>query len=171
MSFTPYWCGGQHGSHPVQLSHVSEVVYPLLMPVIRSLSLSAVRLHSDRVSLIKECLCQSPTCYKQAAKLLGLAELLRVAGKFRMLNCRVRFLCYSHHYPGRTSECVCQAGFFSGKVGILQQCHVGLSVGLLECPLKIMPLRPCLRSHTPSFPPHSPGRSKSPTSLHARGGH
>ncbi|XP_036191191.1 neuroblastoma-amplified sequence isoform X1 [Myotis myotis] len=40
-----------------------------------------VRLHSDRLSLIKECLCQSPTCYKQSAKLLGLAELLRVAGE------------------------------------------------------------------------------------------
>ncbi|XP_044117988.1 neuroblastoma-amplified sequence isoform X1 [Neovison vison] len=40
-----------------------------------------VRLCSDRISLIKECLCQSPTCYKQSAKLLGLAELLRVAGE------------------------------------------------------------------------------------------
>ncbi|XP_019512177.1 PREDICTED: neuroblastoma-amplified sequence [Hipposideros armiger] len=39
-----------------------------------------VRLCSDRVSLIKECIYQSPTCYKQSAKLLGLAELLRVAG-------------------------------------------------------------------------------------------
>ncbi|XP_036290535.1 neuroblastoma-amplified sequence isoform X3 [Pipistrellus kuhlii] len=40
-----------------------------------------VRLRSDRVSLIKECLCQSPTCYKLSTKLLGLAELLRVAGE------------------------------------------------------------------------------------------
>ncbi|XP_032209160.1 neuroblastoma-amplified sequence isoform X3 [Mustela erminea] len=40
-----------------------------------------VRLCSDRISLIKECLQQSPTCYKQSAKLLGLAELLRVAGE------------------------------------------------------------------------------------------
>ncbi|XP_053522900.1 NBAS subunit of NRZ tethering complex isoform X2 [Artibeus jamaicensis] len=40
-----------------------------------------VRLCSDRVGLIKECICQAPTCYKQAAKLLGLAELLRVAGE------------------------------------------------------------------------------------------
>uniref|UniRef100_A0A8C4LME2 NBAS subunit of NRZ tethering complex n=1 Tax=Equus asinus asinus TaxID=83772 RepID=A0A8C4LME2_EQUAS len=38
-----------------------------------------VRLCSDRIGLIKECICQSPTCYKQSAKLLGLAELLRVA--------------------------------------------------------------------------------------------
>ncbi|XP_036737524.2 NBAS subunit of NRZ tethering complex isoform X2 [Manis pentadactyla] len=40
-----------------------------------------VRLCSDRISLIKECICQSPTCYKQSAKLLGLSELLRVAGE------------------------------------------------------------------------------------------
>ncbi|XP_014445107.1 neuroblastoma-amplified sequence isoform X2 [Tupaia chinensis] len=40
-----------------------------------------VRLCSDRISLIKECVSQSPTCYKQSAKLLGLAELLRVAGE------------------------------------------------------------------------------------------
>uniref|UniRef100_A0A8C3WRB5 NBAS subunit of NRZ tethering complex n=1 Tax=Catagonus wagneri TaxID=51154 RepID=A0A8C3WRB5_9CETA len=39
-----------------------------------------VRLCSDRIGLIKECICQSPTCYRQSAKLLGLAELLRVAG-------------------------------------------------------------------------------------------
>lgn len=40
-----------------------------------------VRLCSDRLGLIKECICQSPTCYKQSTKLLGLAELLRVAGQ------------------------------------------------------------------------------------------
>ncbi|XP_024603011.1 neuroblastoma-amplified sequence isoform X2 [Neophocaena asiaeorientalis asiaeorientalis] len=40
-----------------------------------------VRLCSDRIGLIKECICQSPMCYKQSAKLLGLAELLRVAGE------------------------------------------------------------------------------------------
>ncbi|XP_037655833.1 neuroblastoma-amplified sequence-like [Choloepus didactylus] len=39
-----------------------------------------VRLCSDRIGLIKECISQSPTCYKQSAKLLGLAEFLRVAG-------------------------------------------------------------------------------------------
>jgi hypothetical protein len=39
-----------------------------------------VRLCSDRISLIKECISQSPTCYKQSVKLLGLAELLKVAG-------------------------------------------------------------------------------------------
>ncbi|XP_060044395.1 NBAS subunit of NRZ tethering complex [Erinaceus europaeus] len=39
-----------------------------------------VRLCSDRIGLVKECISQCPTCYRQAAKLLGLAELLRVAG-------------------------------------------------------------------------------------------
>ncbi|XP_032352947.1 neuroblastoma-amplified sequence isoform X1 [Camelus ferus] len=40
-----------------------------------------VRLCSDRIGLIKECISQSPTCYRQSAKLLGLAELLRVSGE------------------------------------------------------------------------------------------
>ncbi|XP_072794287.1 NBAS subunit of NRZ tethering complex [Vicugna pacos] len=40
-----------------------------------------VRLCSDRIGLIKECISQSPTCYRQSTKLLGLAELLRVAGE------------------------------------------------------------------------------------------
>ncbi|XP_040848780.1 neuroblastoma-amplified sequence isoform X2 [Ochotona curzoniae] len=40
-----------------------------------------VRLCSDRISLIKECISQSPTCYRQSSKLLSLAELLRVAGE------------------------------------------------------------------------------------------
>ncbi|XP_069925849.1 NBAS subunit of NRZ tethering complex isoform X1 [Oryctolagus cuniculus] len=40
-----------------------------------------VRLRSNRISLIKECISQSPTCYKQSSKLLSLAELLRVAGE------------------------------------------------------------------------------------------
>ncbi|KAM9053224.1 NBAS subunit of NRZ tethering complex isoform 2-T2 [Megaptera novaeangliae] len=40
-----------------------------------------VRLCSDRIGLIKESICQSPMCYKQSTKLLGLAELLRVAGE------------------------------------------------------------------------------------------
>ncbi|XP_037669373.1 neuroblastoma-amplified sequence isoform X2 [Choloepus didactylus] len=40
-----------------------------------------VRLYSDRIGLIKECISESPTCYKQSTKLLGLAELLRVAGE------------------------------------------------------------------------------------------
>ncbi|XP_032999018.1 neuroblastoma-amplified sequence isoform X1 [Lacerta agilis] len=43
-----------------------------------------VRLCSDRLSLIKECLLQLPTNYKQSAKLLGLANLLKVAGDDQM---------------------------------------------------------------------------------------
>uniref|UniRef100_A0A670I1X9 NBAS subunit of NRZ tethering complex n=1 Tax=Podarcis muralis TaxID=64176 RepID=A0A670I1X9_PODMU len=43
-----------------------------------------VRLCSDRLSLIKECLLQLPTSYKQSAKLLGLANLLKVAGDDQM---------------------------------------------------------------------------------------
>nr|XP_006006206.1 PREDICTED: neuroblastoma-amplified sequence isoform X2 [Latimeria chalumnae] len=39
-----------------------------------------VRLCSDRLSLIKECITQCQTAYKQSTKLLGLANLLRVAG-------------------------------------------------------------------------------------------
>ncbi|XP_035176436.1 neuroblastoma-amplified sequence isoform X2 [Oxyura jamaicensis] len=43
-----------------------------------------VRLCSDRLSLIKDCLSQMSTNYKQSAKLLGLANLLRVAGDDQM---------------------------------------------------------------------------------------
>ncbi|XP_068793258.1 NBAS subunit of NRZ tethering complex isoform X1 [Struthio camelus] len=43
-----------------------------------------VRLCSDRLSLIKDCLTQSSANYKQSAKLLGLANLLRVAGDDQM---------------------------------------------------------------------------------------
>ncbi|XP_069829255.1 NBAS subunit of NRZ tethering complex isoform X2 [Dendropsophus ebraccatus] len=39
-----------------------------------------VRLCSSRLSLIKKCISQSPSSYKQSAKLLALAHLLRVAG-------------------------------------------------------------------------------------------
>ncbi|XP_013918331.1 PREDICTED: neuroblastoma-amplified sequence [Thamnophis sirtalis] len=42
-----------------------------------------VRLCSDRLSLIKECLSRLPTNYKQSAKLLGLANLLKVAGNIK----------------------------------------------------------------------------------------
>ncbi|XP_051501521.1 NBAS subunit of NRZ tethering complex-like isoform X3 [Myxocyprinus asiaticus] len=39
-----------------------------------------VRLRMDRLSLIKECISQCPTAYKQSTQLLNLARLLRVAG-------------------------------------------------------------------------------------------
>uniref|UniRef100_A0ACB8GE38 Uncharacterized protein n=1 Tax=Sphaerodactylus townsendi TaxID=933632 RepID=A0ACB8GE38_9SAUR len=44
---------------------------------------SEVRLCSDQLSLIKECLLQLPSNYKQSSKLLELADLLRVAGDDR----------------------------------------------------------------------------------------
>ncbi|XP_071999707.1 NBAS subunit of NRZ tethering complex isoform X2 [Engystomops pustulosus] len=43
-----------------------------------------VRLCSSRLGLIKKCISQSPTSYKQSAKLLALAHLLRVAGNEEM---------------------------------------------------------------------------------------
>ncbi|XP_031960030.1 neuroblastoma-amplified sequence isoform X3 [Corvus moneduloides] len=43
-----------------------------------------VRLCSDRLGLIKDCLAQTSTNYKQSAKLLELANLLRVAGDDQM---------------------------------------------------------------------------------------
>ncbi|NXY87208.1 NBAS protein, partial [Alcedo cyanopectus] len=43
-----------------------------------------VRLCSDRLSLLKDCLAQAPANYRQAAKLLALATLLRVAGDDQM---------------------------------------------------------------------------------------
>ncbi|XP_063771451.1 NBAS subunit of NRZ tethering complex isoform X2 [Pseudophryne corroboree] len=43
-----------------------------------------VRLCSSRLSLIKKCISQSQTSYKQSAKLLALARLLRVAGNEEM---------------------------------------------------------------------------------------
>ncbi|NXY05652.1 NBAS protein, partial [Pteruthius melanotis] len=43
-----------------------------------------VRLCSDRLSLIKDCLAQMSTSYKQSAKILELANLLRVAGDDHM---------------------------------------------------------------------------------------
>nr|XP_046229839.1 neuroblastoma-amplified sequence isoform X2 [Scatophagus argus] len=39
-----------------------------------------VRLRSDRLSLVKECIAHCPTAYKQSTTLLNLASLLRVAG-------------------------------------------------------------------------------------------
>lgn len=39
-----------------------------------------VRLRSDRLSLVEECIAQCSTAYKQSTTLLNLASLLRVAG-------------------------------------------------------------------------------------------
>lgn len=57
----------------VHLQQSLNTQTPILLPT--------VRLCSDRLGLIKDCLSQLPTNYKQSAKLLGLANLLRVAGE------------------------------------------------------------------------------------------
>ncbi len=54
---------------------------PPNLPSAFSLSLP-VRLRSDRLSLIKECIADCPSAYKQSTTLLNLASLLRVAGTF-----------------------------------------------------------------------------------------
>ncbi|XP_016080231.1 PREDICTED: neuroblastoma-amplified sequence [Miniopterus natalensis] len=70
-----------------------------------------VRLCSDRVGLIKECICQSPTCYKQSTKLLGLAELLRVAGedaeerRGQVLTLLVEQALRFHDYKAASGHC------------------------------------------------------------------
>ncbi|OBS59100.1 hypothetical protein A6R68_09775, partial [Neotoma lepida] len=70
-----------------------------------------VRLCSDRISLIKECVSQSPTCYKQSAKLLGLAELLRVAGedpeerRGQVLILLVEQALHVHDYKAASTYC------------------------------------------------------------------
>ncbi|XP_062934225.1 NBAS subunit of NRZ tethering complex isoform X2 [Cynocephalus volans] len=70
-----------------------------------------VRLCTDRISLIKECISQSPTCYKQSTKLLGLAELLRVAGEDPEERCGQvlillveQALCF-HDYKAASMHC------------------------------------------------------------------
>ncbi len=45
------------------------------------LFVSAVRLQTDRLSLIKECISQCSSAYRQSTLLLSLARLLRIAGK------------------------------------------------------------------------------------------
>ncbi|XP_036405464.1 neuroblastoma-amplified sequence isoform X2 [Megalops cyprinoides] len=52
-----------------QLEHFEVKILPL-----------QVRLRSDRLTLIEECIRQCPTAYKQSTVLLGLARQLRVAG-------------------------------------------------------------------------------------------
>uniref|UniRef100_A0A8D2E262 NBAS subunit of NRZ tethering complex n=1 Tax=Sciurus vulgaris TaxID=55149 RepID=A0A8D2E262_SCIVU len=70
-----------------------------------------VRLCSDRISLIKECISQSPTCYKQSAKVLGLAELLRVAGedseerRGQVLMLLVEQALHFHDYKAANMHC------------------------------------------------------------------
>lgn len=53
---------------------------------------SAVRLRDERLSLIKECISQCPTTYKQSTLLLELARLLRVSG-----NAHTPSITRTHH--------------------------------------------------------------------------
>ncbi|XP_042637798.1 neuroblastoma-amplified sequence [Orycteropus afer afer] len=87
-----------------------------------------VRLFSDRIGLIKECISQSPTCYKQSAKLLGLAELLRVAGdnseerRGRILILLVEQALHFHDYKAATMHCQeLMATGFSKSWGVCSQ--------------------------------------------------
>nr|XP_045004804.1 neuroblastoma-amplified sequence isoform X1 [Jaculus jaculus] len=70
-----------------------------------------VRLCSDRITLIKECISQSSTSYKQSLKLLDLAELLRVAGedaeerRGQVLILLVEQALYVHDYKAASMHC------------------------------------------------------------------
>lgn len=70
----------------------SIVFYQSLFSLSHFFSLSAVRLRADRLSLVKECISQCPTAYKQSTLLLSLARLLRVAGKHEELFLNVRLM-------------------------------------------------------------------------------
>uniref|UniRef100_A0A8D0HP89 NBAS subunit of NRZ tethering complex n=1 Tax=Sphenodon punctatus TaxID=8508 RepID=A0A8D0HP89_SPHPU len=82
------------------------------LPLLTETYLSTrLRLCSDRLSLIKECLAQLPTNYKQSAKLLGLANLLRVAGddqterKGQVLILLVEQALQFHDYKAANMHC------------------------------------------------------------------
>ncbi|KAL0620506.1 Neuroblastoma-amplified sequence [Plecturocebus cupreus] len=83
-----------------------------------------VRLCPDRISLIKECISQSPTCYKQSTKLLGLAELLRVAGWNAMAPSWLTAASASQVQA--ESHSVTQAGVrWHGLSSLQPRCHLG----------------------------------------------
>ncbi|GAB1297311.1 Neuroblastoma-amplified sequence [Apodemus speciosus] len=93
-----------------------------------------VRLCSDRITLIQECVSQSPTCYKQSAKLLGLAELLRVAGEDpeerhgQVLILLVEQALHVHDY--RAASMYCQELMAAGYPGSWAVCsQLGQSEG------------------------------------------
>ncbi|XP_066453161.1 NBAS subunit of NRZ tethering complex [Eleutherodactylus coqui] len=70
-----------------------------------------VRLCSDRLSLIKKSISQSPASYKQSAKLLALAHLLRVAGneeaemKGQVLTLLAEQALYCQDYKAANGHC------------------------------------------------------------------
>uniref|UniRef100_A0A672QJL0 Neuroblastoma-amplified sequence n=1 Tax=Sinocyclocheilus grahami TaxID=75366 RepID=A0A672QJL0_SINGR len=59
---------------------IKTLVIISLLRLIRGLHYKDLRLRTDRLSLIKQCISQCPTAYRQSTLLLSLARLLRVAG-------------------------------------------------------------------------------------------
>lgn len=74
MTFTPCVCASSASDYFVQQPFSIEQDMSDTPPCL------PVRLCSDRLSLIEECIAHCPTAYKQSATLLSLASLLRVAG-------------------------------------------------------------------------------------------
>ncbi|XP_041419494.1 neuroblastoma-amplified sequence isoform X2 [Xenopus laevis] len=70
-----------------------------------------VRLCSNRLSLIKKCISQCPTSYKQSAKLLTLSNLLRLAGcdetdrKGQVLTLLAQQALYCQDYKAASGHC------------------------------------------------------------------
>ncbi|XP_036438220.1 neuroblastoma-amplified sequence isoform X2 [Colossoma macropomum] len=81
-----------------------------------------VRLRDDRLSLIKECILQCPTAYKQSTLLLELARLLRVAGddearrKGQVLTLLAEQALHCHDYKASYIHCqdLMAAGYSKG---------------------------------------------------------
>ncbi|XP_066532404.1 NBAS subunit of NRZ tethering complex [Hoplias malabaricus] len=94
-----------------QLEHFGVKVLPL-----------QVRLCEDRLSLIKECISQCPTAYKQSTLLLELARLLRVAGddearrKGQVLTLLAEQALHCHDYKASYIHCqdLMAAGYSEG---------------------------------------------------------
>lgn len=61
----------------------------------------AVRLRDERLSLIKECITQCPTAYKQSTLLLELARLLRVSGNVHTSS----FRGFEMPFPNTSGSC------------------------------------------------------------------
>lgn len=84
--------------HPQQIVRlVSRTLSRLNAAISRShpslVSPSPVRLRSDRLSLVEECIAACPAAYKQSNTLLDLASLLRVAGNTRNTHLSVSQEC------------------------------------------------------------------------------
>ncbi|XP_053503129.1 NBAS subunit of NRZ tethering complex isoform X1 [Ictalurus furcatus] len=81
-----------------------------------------VRLRDDRLSLIKECIAQCPTAYKQSTLLLELARLLRVSGgdesqrKGQVLTLLAEQALHNHDYKASYIHCqdLMAAGYSQG---------------------------------------------------------